>query len=92
MLSAALVPLETSSPHCAGGPPAVPWALLCLPSARASLRAPQVAALELLQAPGLPYQLPRQLAGYPALAGGAVRPVADVMLCGSSWAASRQLH
>ncbi|KAL4457505.1 hypothetical protein ABPG75_012370 [Micractinium tetrahymenae] len=32
----------------------------------------QVAALELLQAPGLPYQLPRQLAGYPALAGRAV--------------------
>lgn len=32
----------------------------------------QVASLELLQAPGLPYQLPRQLAQYPALAGAAV--------------------
>lgn len=28
-----------------------------------------VASLELLQAPGLPYQLPRALAGYPILAG-----------------------
>lgn len=31
-----------------------------------------VASLELLQAPGLPYQLPRALAGYPILAGRAV--------------------
>lgn len=41
-------------------------------SIRVSNALEQVAALELLQAPGLPYQLPRQLRQYPALAGRAV--------------------
>lgn len=41
-------------------------------SIRVSNALERVAALELLQAPGLPYQLPRQLAGYPALTGRAI--------------------
>ncbi|PSC69067.1 peptidyl-prolyl cis-trans cyclophilin-type [Micractinium conductrix] len=41
-------------------------------SVRVSNALELVANLELLQAPGLPYQLPRQVAAYPALAGRAV--------------------
>lgn len=56
------------------GDAAVPWwpqLAPCLTVTQALWLAAQVASLELLQAPGLPYQLPRQLAGYPALAGTA---------------------
>ncbi len=53
--------------QCLGAPQPDP----CLTVIQALWLAAQVASLELLQAPGLPYQLPRQLAGYPALAGSA---------------------
>ena len=46
-------------------------ALICAPCRRRCCPPPQVGELELLQAPGLPYQLPRQVADLPILTGAA---------------------